>query len=110
MTRLRLLAPLCVAAMLAACAGTAAPTGDAQAPAAQADAPRQVRTPPLAKPQPSVPAERVDRRDACRVDADCEDAPQCRDADACKCVDDQCLAAKQDIPPIVDPAPTVSVQ
>ena len=106
MTRLRLLLPLSVALVLAACAGTAAPAGGDQA----SEPARKVRTPPLAKPQPSVPAERVDRRDACRVDADCKDAPQCRDADACKCVDDQCLAAKQDIPPIVDPAPTVSVQ
>jgi hypothetical protein len=99
MTRLRLLLPLCVA--LVACQ-----------PATQAEPQRKVRTPPLAQPQPSVPApaERVDRREACRVDADCQDAPQCIDADACKCVDDRCLAAKQEIEPIVDPAPNVSVQ
>jgi hypothetical protein len=93
--------------VLAACAAPAAqdPSHD-QAPAAASTAPRAVSM-PRRTGGPLPPQRYVDN--SCKVDADCSAKPQCIGTD-CRCVHDKCLAKRDAVDPVIDPAPASSVR
>src|SRR5688572_20033154 len=120
MNAARLAWALVVALTLAACTNTAPPdvldpaeggTFNAPAPAQvgtrhrpEARDPRLRGDPPPPAPPTGGPHPPQRHALACKVDADCDDQPHCRD-DACHCVRATCIAAKPAIDPVIDPAP-----
>ncbi|MGO4551631.1 hypothetical protein AB4059_11070 [Lysobacter sp. 2RAF19] len=45
----------------------------------------------------------------CKVDADCSAKPQCVGTQ-CRCVQDKCIAKREALDPVIDPAPATSVR
>ena len=120
MKALRVAWAIVVASTLAACANSVPPDvlepaepGTLHAPA-RAEAETQQRTEPSdprlrgAKPPPAPPTggPHPPQRHAlaCKVDADCVDKPHCKDT-PCRCVRETCIALKEAIDPVIDPAP-----
>jgi hypothetical protein len=89
--------------VLAACAAPAAQ--DPAQPAAASTAPRHVSMPRTGGP---LPPQRVADM-TCKVDADCDAKPKCVDTE-CRCVQDKCLAWREAVDPVIDPAPASSVR
>ncbi|KGQ19566.1 hypothetical protein LF41_2826 [Lysobacter dokdonensis DS-58] len=46
---------------------------------------------------------------SCQVDADCNAKPQCIEAE-CRCARNACLARREAVDPVIDPAPASSVR
>jgi hypothetical protein len=63
---------------------------------------RGEKPPPAPPTGGPTPPQRVAH--ACKVDADCVDKPHCQGT-TCRCVKNTCIAAKQAIDPVIDPAP-----
>jgi hypothetical protein len=96
----------CVIA-LAACAAPAAQdtAGQQLAAAATTPAPRHISMPRTGGP---LPPQRADDR-TCKVDADCAAKPHCAGTE-CRCVRDTCIAKRDAVDPVIDPAPASSIR
>ncbi|MUV13875.1 hypothetical protein [Noviluteimonas gilva] len=94
--------------VLAACAAPAAQDASQQQPPAAAST---ASPPPVSMPRrtggPLPPQRMVDN--TCTVDADCSAKPQCIGTQ-CRCVQDKCLAKRDAVDPVIDPAPASSVR
>jgi hypothetical protein len=96
---------LCVLA-LTACAAPASQSASQQPVAAStAPPPRHIAMPPKGGP---LPPQRVEDR-ACKVDADCTAKAHCAGTE-CRCVQDTCIAKRDAVDPVIDPAPASSVR
>ncbi len=106
MNAMRLLV-MCACMALAACAAPAAQDpSQQQAPAAASTAvPRHKSMPRTGGPLP--PQQRVEM--SCKVDADCDAKPKCVGTQ-CRCVQDKCIARRDALDPVIDPAPASSVR
>lgn len=107
MNGLQAFAIVVVSLVLTACAAPAAQdASQQQAPAAASTAPRPVSM-PRRTGGPLPPQRMVDN--TCKVDADCSAKPQCIGTQ-CRCVRDTCLAKRDAVDPVIDPAPASSVR
>jgi hypothetical protein len=108
MTLLRTLAlTASLALALAACAAPASQDPSREVQAAEQPAPPSTRAHRLRTGGP-LPPQRV-QDNSCAVDADCSAKQTCADTE-CRCVQDQCIAYREAIDPVIDPPPSTTVR